>query len=88
MGKIVHLWDKCKETNVFSRKTIVLEIHATIGQKIPTFWLKKTNYSMLDHSVVKRDILSHWKKISSNQLFSKTIAFTKILSKKSEREFP
>ena len=34
---------------------------------------------------------SHWKKISSNQLFSdffsKTIAFTKFLRKKSEREF-
>ena len=43
------------------------------------------------HSVEKREILSHWKKISSNQLFSnffsKTIAFTKFLRKKCEREF-
>ena len=43
------------------------------------------------HSVEKREILSHWKKISSNQLFSnffsKTIDFTKFLPKKYEREF-
>ena len=43
------------------------------------------------HSVEKREILSHWKEISSNQLFSnffsKTIAFTNFLRKKCEREF-
>ena len=43
------------------------------------------------HSVEKREILSHWKKISSNHLFSnfysKTNAFTKFLQKKCEREF-
>ena len=41
--------------------------------------------------VEKWEILSHWKKISSNQLFSnffsKTIVFTKFLRKKCEREF-
>ena len=41
------------------------------------------------HSVEKREILSHWKKISSNRLFSnffsKSIAFTKFLRKKCER---
>ena len=44
-----------------------------------------------NHSVEKREILSHWKKISSNQLFSnlfsKTNAFTKFLRKNCEREF-
>ena len=43
------------------------------------------------HSVEKREILSHWKYFSSNQLFSsffsKTIDLTKFLRKKSEREF-
>ena len=43
------------------------------------------------HSVEKWEILSHWKFFSSNQLFSnffsKTIAFTKFLRKKCEREF-
>ena len=43
------------------------------------------------HSVEKWEILSHWRKISSNQLcstfFSETIAFTKFLAKKCEREF-
>ena len=42
-------------------------------------------------SVEKWEILSHWKCFSSNQLFSnffsKTIAFTKFLRKKCEREF-
>ena len=44
------------------------------------------------HSVEKQEILSHWKNISWNQLlsnfFSKTVVFTKFLSKKCEREFP
>ena len=43
------------------------------------------------HSVEKREILSQWKKISSNQIFSnffsKTITFTNILRTKCEREF-
>ena len=47
--------------------------------------------SFSHHSVEKREILSHWKKISSNHLFSnffsKTIAFTEFLRKKCEREF-
>ena len=48
-------------------------------------WQRHTVY------VEKREILSHWKFFSSNQLFnnffSKTIAFKKFLWKKSEREF-
>ena len=44
------------------------------------------------HSVEKRKILSYQRKISSNQLFrnllSKTVVFTKFLSKIREREFP
>ena len=43
------------------------------------------------HSLEKREIPSHWKKNSSNHLFSnffsKTNAFTKFLRKKCEREF-
>ena len=43
------------------------------------------------HFVEKREILSHWKKIrqinSLEFLNSKTIAFTKVLRKKCEREF-
>ena len=38
-------------------------------------------HSVGDHSVEKREILSHLKNISSNQLFSKTVTFTKILQK-------
>ena len=48
------------------------------------------SYSQCER-VEKQEILYHWKKISSNQLFSnfysKTNAFTKFLRKKSEREF-
>ena len=40
------------------------------------------------HSVEKREILSHRKNIPSNQLFSKTVAFTEILPKMWEREIP
>ena len=44
------------------------------------------------HSVEKREILSHLKNISSNQLFSnkfsKTVTFTKFLPKMREREVP
>ena len=43
-------------------------------------------------SMEKREILSHQRKISSNQLFSnlfsKTVTFTKFLPKLREREFP
>ena len=56
------------------------------------FFLRRgKNARFFRHSVVKREILSHRKKISSNQFFgnffSKTIAFTKFLQKKCEREF-
>ena len=56
------------------------------------FFLRRgKNARFFRHSVVKREILSHRKKISSNQFFgnffSKTIAFTKFLWKKCEREF-
>ena len=41
------------------------------------------------HSVEKLNIRSpHWKKMSWNQLFSKSVAFTKFLPKKRERKFP
>ena len=44
------------------------------------------------HSVEKQEILSHWKNISWNQLFSKffskTVVFTKFLSKMSKSKFP
>ena len=49
------------------------------------------NFVAIPHSLEKREILSRWKKISSNQLFSnfisKSIAFTKFLQKKCERDF-
>ena len=52
--------------------------------------LKYTNKQTV-HSVEKREILCHWKEISSKQLFSnffsKTIVFTKFLRKKCEIEF-
>ena len=54
------------------------------------WWERISRFSSM-RSVEKREILSHWKKISSNHLFSnffsKTIAFTKFLRKKCEREF-
>ena len=44
------------------------------------------------HSVEKREIISHQKNISSNQLFrnlfSKTVTFTKFLPEIGERELP
>ena len=40
-----------------------------------------------NHSVEKREILSHWKKISSSIFYSKTNAFTKFLRQKCAREF-
>ena len=52
------------------------------------FFLRRgKNARFFRHSVVKREIISHRKKISSNQFFSKTISFTKFLRKKCEREF-
>ena len=58
--------------------------------------LTKINFLKLSfntvHSVEKREILSHRKNISSNQLFSKLfskiVTFTKFLPKMREREFP
>ena len=46
----------------------------------------------MPHSVEKREILSHLKDISSNQLFSnlfsKTVTFTKSFTKMRQRKFP
>ena len=57
--------------------------------RLKTF-VKSPNF-LLVHSVEKREILSHQKNISQNQLFSnfssKTVDFTKFLSKLFEREF-
>ena len=44
-------------------------------------------HSVGDHSVEKREILSRQRNISSNQLFSKTVTFTKFLPKMRERDF-
>ena len=48
-------------------------------------WFHEFFYGNLQHSVEKREILSHQKKISSNQLFtnffSETVTFTKSLPK-------
>ena len=56
------------------------------------FPLRKNTFWFQSHSVEKREILSHQKCTSSNQLFSnlfsKTVSFTKFLSKMREREFP
>ena len=54
--------------------------------------LNRSNFHIVSaHSVEKWKILSHWKKISSNQLFSsfvsKNVVFTKFLSKKCESKF-
>ena len=38
--------------------------------------------------IVVKSEKSHWKKIPSNQLFSKNVAFTKFLTKKCERKIP
>ena len=68
----------------------LLECPKLISRKILVI---EKNYEIsILHSVEKREFLSHRKKISWNQLFSnffsKTVGFTKFLSKKSEREFP
>ena len=56
--------------------------------------LNRSNFHTV-HSVEKREILSHWKKISSNQLFSnfflKNVIFMKFLTKMCEttsQQFP
>ena len=52
---------------------------------------KAEKNTVLPHSVEKREILSHQKNISSNQLFSnlfsKTVTFTKFLLKIRESKF-
>ena len=63
--------------------------HFEICKILETFY--HLFYKLVHHSVEKWKIYSHWRKISSNQLFSnffsKTVTFTKFLSKKCEREF-
>ena len=57
-----------------------------VGEKFANF------HTVQCHSVEKREILSHRKKISWNQLFSnffsETVTFTKFLPKKRESKFP
>ena len=54
----------------------------------------KSSYLIIkiSHSVKKREIYSHQKNISSNQLFSdffsKNVGFTKFLPEKCESKFP
>ena len=82
LHSVTHLW----ENNVFTKKMIWRN-----------FFSVTVDFSFFHtalHSVEKREILSHWKYISWNQLscnfffFSKNIVFTKFLPKKYEREFP
>ena len=67
------------------------EIFFRTKNKTKMFVLVSRNFLQIRHSVEKCEILSHRKNISWNQLFSnlfsKTIAFTKFLSKKYERQF-
>ena len=61
-----------RESNVFTKELISRNIFSV----------------RIQHTVEKREILSHQNFFSSNQLFSKTVTFTEFLPKMRKREFP
>ena len=90
-------WQKFRESNVFIKEYIKELISRNIFTLRGNFLFCKTLWSFLKlwpsyHNVEKREIHSHWKNISWNQIFrnffGKHIAFTQVWSKKCDSKFP